>query len=342
MDETRGGAETRHVVADRGDAGQRLDLVLLRRLADVPGLSRTRVQRSIEEGRVRVGGRRPSKASARVALGDEIRVDLPPARPRGVPRGEPADVVVLHEDGALIVVDKPAGLVAHPAYKHARGTLLNALLWRGEHDTPPWTPRLVHRLDRHTSGVLLAAKTDEAYRFMSTAWRTPDVQKTYLAIVWGRPPRRRGEIRLRLDRDPVDTRRVLASEVRGRESLTRYELVAASRGIRAGLSLLACRLVTGRLHQIRAHLAAIGLPIVGDPVYGPTRLPPSVDTRLAALAKALPRQALHAWRLRVPHPGGTTTIDVSAPLPGDMHELLGVAGIDADEALGRAGLAARR
>ena len=209
------------------------------------------------------------------------------------------------------------------------------MLWRGATDEPAWTPRLVHRLDRQTSGVLLVAKDAGAHRALAAAWRTREVRKTYLAVVWGRPARRRGEIRLKLDRDPVDTRRVLASETRGRDSVTRYALVATSRGTRAGLSLVECELLTGRMHQIRVHLAALGLPIVGDRVYGPKRLAPSVDSRLAKVAGELQRHALHAWRLRAPHPAGGATLDVCAPVPADLRDLLAAAGIDADAALAR-------
>ena len=327
--------EVRRLVADRGDAGQRVDRVLLRRLADVPGVSRTRVQRWIDHGRVHVGGRVAAKPSAHVAFGDEILVTLPPQPSRSAPAAEAHDLAVLHEDDHVLVVDKPAGVVSHPAYKHARGTVLNALLWRGKTDRVPWTPRLVHRLDRDTSGVLLVAKDVQAHRALLAAWRDHGARKVYLAIVWGRPSKKRGEIRLKLDRDPVDSRRVLASPVRGRDSLTRYEWLASSRGVRAGVSLVACEIVTGRMHQIRVHLAAAGLPIVGDTVYGPSRLPPSVDTRLASAIAKVGRHALHAWRLRVPHPLGDAAIDVTAPLPDDMRELLETTGIDARAALQR-------
>jgi 23S rRNA pseudouridine1911/1915/1917 synthase len=332
---------TRRLLADRGDAGQRVDRVLLRHLADVPGISRTRVQRWIADGRVRLAGRPPAKASARVLLGEALEVDLPPVLARSLPQPEALHLDVLHDDPLVMAVDKPPGLVAHPAFKHPGGTLLNALLWRGRTDPVPWTPRLVHRLDRQTSGVLLVAKTTDAHRALATVWRTKAVGKTYLAVVWGRPQKRHGQIRLRLDRDPIDVRRVIASETRGRESLTRYELIATSRGARAGVSLLACELVTGRTHQIRVHLAAIGLPIVGDGVYGRRRLAAALDARLAAVAGALPRQALHAWRLQVPHPDGTTLLDVEAPVPDDLRALLIAAGIDTDAALTRHARAAR-
>ena len=290
--------------------------------------SRTRIQRWIAEGRVRVAGRVPGKPSARVARGDAIDVALPPARPRSRPQPEPLDLAILHEDALTLVVDKPAGLVAHPAYRHTTGTLLNAVLWRAGPEA--WTPHLVHRLDKQTSGVLVVAKSADAHGALARAWRSRAFSKHYLAVVCGRPPRRRGEIRLKLDRDVLDRRRVVASTTRGRESLTRYEVVAASRGARAGLSLLCCELVTGRMHQLRVHLAAIGLPIVGDRVYGPARLPLSADARLTRTVQSFPRQALHAWRVHGPHPDGTTTLDVSAPLPQDIRALLAAAGIDAE------------
>jgi 23S rRNA pseudouridine1911/1915/1917 synthase len=328
--------QVRMLSADRGDAGLRLDRVLLRHLADAPGASRTRIQHWIDEGRVLVNDRRPPKPSARVAWRDRVRIELPSSPPRKAPEPEARDLVVLHEDRDGLVVDKPAGMVAHPAYKHPRATLLNALLWRGRTSGAAWVPRLVHRLDKHTSGVLLVAKSTAAHAALTKAWRAPGTRKTYLAIVAGRPSRRRGEIRLRLDRDPGDRRRVVVSEGSGRDCVTRYEVLATSRGTRAGISLLACELLTGRMHQIRVHLAAIGLPIIGDAVYGTTRLPVTADARLAACVRDFPRQALHAWRLCVEPGGDVGFVDVEAPLPGDMRALLGAGGIDVERALPRA------
>ena len=326
---------TRRIVADRGDSGERIDRVLLRRLGGEPGVSRTRIQRWIDQGRVRVAGRVPAKPSARVAFGEAVEVDLPPVAPRATPSPEALDLAILHDDSQVLAVDKPAGLVAHPAYKHASGTLLNAVLWRAREEGGIWTPRLVHRLDKHTSGVLVVAKSAEAHAVLLRAWRSHAFTKRYLAVVIGRPPRRRGEIRLKLDRDPFDRRRVVASPTRGRDCLTRYELITTSRGARAGLSLLCCELVTGRMHQLRVHLSAVGLPIVGDQVYGAARVPLAIDARLSKAVRSFPRQALHAWRVRGPHPEAPGTLDLCAPLPDDMRELLDVAGVDADVVLRR-------
>lgn len=323
------------IVADRGDAGVRLDRVLRRRLAGETGASRTRVQRWITTGAVRVGGRTVLRVATRVAFGDEITVEVAVAAPRQRPKAEAFPLTVLYEDPDLIVVDKPPHLVVHPSYKHPSGTVLNALLGRGGDEGAGWTPRLVHRLDRQTSGVLLAAKHLDAYRRLVRAWPTPRVEKTYLAITTGRPARRSGEIRLRLARDPLDTRRVLVSPARGRDSLTRYQVLAASKGLRAGIALVRCELVTGRMHQLRVHLASIGCPIVGDRVYGSSRRAEVADPRLAAAIRSSPRQALHAWRLAVREDGDQQPRVFVAPLPPDLRRLLEVAGIDLDAVLSR-------
>jgi 23S rRNA pseudouridine1911/1915/1917 synthase len=321
------GLSRRVIVADRGDAGVRLDRVLLRRLAGLPRLSRTQVQRWIVGGRVTVGARCVSRVAARVAVGDEIEVCFPTPAARARPAPEARPLTVLHEDDDLLVVDKPAGVVVHPSYRHASGTLLNALLGRAVPDG--WTPRLAHRLDRQTSGVLVVAKHLEAHRALVRAWPTRAVRKHYLAIVIGKPPRPRGVIQLPLGRDPLDRRRVAVVHAGGRESVTRYQVLASSRGLRAGVSLVACELLTGRMHQVRVHLAAVGCPVVGDGAYGRSRLPRAADPRLAADVTALPRHALHAWRvdLRLPQRPAAC---FSAPLPPDLRRLLASAGLDAD------------
>lgn len=324
--------QRRVIVADRGDAGVRLDRVLLRRLADLPRLSRTQVQRWIELGQVTVGSRPVRRVAARVADGAEIEVLFPAPPRRERPAAEPRPLAVLHEDDDLLVVEKPAGLVVHPSYRHPAGTLLNAVLGRAE--ASGWTPRLVHRLDRHTSGVLIVAKHLAAHRALSRAWSTASVRKHYLAIVWGRPPKKRGEVRLPLGRDPIDRRRVAVVARGGRESLTRYVLLGSSRGLRSGVSLLACELVTGRMHQVRVHMAALGCPIVGDATYGPRLAPRVADPRLASEAGALTRHALHAWRVELRMPDHRP-LAVTAPLPAELRHLLATAGLDADPLLGR-------
>lgn len=328
--------ERRRIVADRGDAGVRLDRVLQRHLADVSGVSRTRVQRWIAEGAVLVGGRPARRVAARVALGDDIVVEVAVRPPRRRPRAEMHPLAVLHEDADVIVLDKPPHVVVHPSYKHASGTVLNALLGRSDQQGGSWTPRLVHRLDKDTSGVLLVAKRLDAHARLTRAWHCALVEKIYLAIVVGHPPRRDGDIRLCLARDPVDARRVVASPTRGRDSLTRYKVLAVSKGLRAGVALVRCELVTGRMHQVRVHLASIGCPIAGDRVYGNLHARPLEDPRLAGAIRAVPRHALHAWRLTIPECEPGAPRQFVAPLPADMTQLLDAAGIAVEAALARA------
>ena len=317
---------TRTFRADRGDAGSRLDRVLRRHLADLHGTSRAELQRWVEQGRVWVNGRPASKPAARVAPGDEVAVTVPeqPARPL---QAQSIPLRVLYEDEHLLAVDKPAGLVVHPSFGHRDGTLMNALLWRAAAWGRDRRPSLVHRLDKHTSGVLLVAKSREVHAGLARTMAAGRAAKDYLAVVYGRVPTARGRIALRLARDPLDRRRVIAVATGGRESLTLYERVARSRGEQAGLALLRCQLVSGRLHQIRVHLAATGWPIVGDPVYGEPRWRTLASAELAAAAREFPRQALHAWRLRLEHPVLGRPLELVAPLPDDIAGLLRAAGI---------------
>jgi len=328
-DGSAGGATlvTRTFRADRGDAGSRLDHVLRRHLADLHGASRARLQRWIDQGRVRVNGHPASKPAARVAPGDEVAVAFPEPPARTL-RAQSIPVRVLYEDEHLLAVDKPAGLVVHPSFGHRDGTLMNALLWRAAAWGRDRRPSLVHRLDKHTSGVLLVAKSRTVHAGLVRAMAAGGAAKDYLAVVYGRVPTAHGRIALRLARDPLDRRRVIAVATGGRESLTLYERVARSRGERAGVALLRCRLMSGRLHQIRVHLAATGWPIVGDPVYGEPRWKALASADLAAAAREFPRQALHAWRLQIEHPALGRTLEIVAPLPDDMVGLLRRAGID--------------
>jgi 23S rRNA pseudouridine1911/1915/1917 synthase len=212
---------------------------------------------------------------------------------------------ILFEDEWLLAVDKPAGIVVHPTYKNVSGTLLDTLR---EHDA---NSRffLVGRLDRLTSGVVIAAKTHGAYVALQRTW--PDVEKEYLAVVHGVVDPARGEINLPLGTDPVDRRRRVVRPD-GAPSVTRFECLGYSDV--AGMSLLCCRLLTGRRHQIRVHLAARGWSIVGDPVYG------TPDSRL-------PRYALHAWRTTMRHPASGRVLRVQAQVPGDLRDFLAAVGL---------------
>lgn len=318
-----GPLERRAFRADRGDAGGRLDHAIRRHLADHPAASRTRIRTWIESGRVAVNGHVKSKASSRVSLGDLVDVDSDPVPARVVHEAEKLPLDIVFEDEHLLALNKPAGLVAHPSCGHPTGTLVNALLWH-RHVAGNWrdTPRLLHRLDKHTSGVLLVSKNAQVHASLTRAMRAHEVEKDYLAIVHGRVPGGRGTIALKLGRHPLDRRRVVVTGTTGRDSVTRFERLATSRGPRRGLSLLRCRLVTGRMHQIRAHLLAAGWPIVGDPVYLPTTNPAFADACLASLVTAFPRQALHAWRLGLAHPVTGRALELTARPPEDFLSLL--------------------
>lgn len=215
---------------------------------------------------------------------------------------------ILFEDEWLLAVDKPAGLVVHPTYRNTSGTLLDALRTRDG------SGRffLLGRLDKLTSGVVLLAKDRQTYAAVQRAW--PRVEKEYLAVVHGRVDPPNGEIDLPLGADPADRRRRIVRPD-GAPSVTRFERLAYSDLTQAGLSLLRCRLVTGRRHQIRVHLAARGWPVVGDPVYGGPESP------------AFPRQALHAWRVVLTHPVSGEPLRIEAPLPGGLDVFLAACGL---------------
>jgi 23S rRNA pseudouridine1911/1915/1917 synthase len=295
---------SRSITIDRGDVGTRLDRVLYRHLRDVPGISRNKIQRLIAGGAVFVNDKPAPRVAWRVAAGDRLSVNLPELPPRGGPRAEAMPLDIAFEEDDLLVVNKPAGQVAHPAFKNVSGTLLNALL---AHADRRWSPALVNRLDKNTSGLVLVAKRIEIQRRLQRAMERHAIVKEYLAVVAGKPTPRKGVIDLALARDPSDRRRVMVPDRGGQRSVTQYELIASSAD--GSLSVVWCRLLTGRTHQIRVHLAARGWPIIGDNVYGVR------DARIA-------RQALHAWRLTLDHPTTGERVMVTADVPEDMQMLI--------------------
>jgi 23S rRNA pseudouridine1911/1915/1917 synthase len=317
----------RTVVATRADAGQRLDLVVRRHLADVGSATRTRVQAWIERGDVAVNGHPVHRSAARAALGDVIGIVLPDIRPVPVMSAEAVPLDILFEDDHFIVVNKPAGVVVHPTYKNQTGTLMNALLWHARQWPDPQRPSLVGRLDKLTSGIVLAAKTSAIHAALQRTLARPVGEKDYLALVYGRVNVVRGTIDLRLARDRSDRRRVVASSTDGAPSVTQFERLARVRAANVGLALLRCRLMTGRTHQIRVHLSARGWPIVGDPTYGVARCGEVIDPALGAALQAFPRQALHAWRLAFPHPVSRLPMRIQAPVPADIAALLTLSGL---------------
>lgn len=297
----------RTFTADRGDLSLRLDQSIQRHLTDVPRISRTKVQRWIDEGLVTVNGRAASRASSGVVPGDTVSVDgTEVMAERAAPQPEAQPLDILFEDDSLLALNKPPGVVVHPSYKHAGGTLFNGILgYLGGGARSDYAPRLLQRLDKDTSGVLLVSKSLAVHRVAQRAMTSGQAAKTYLAVVHGHPKPREGAITLALGGDPADRRRV-AVRKDGSPSETRYRVLARGEGA----SLLECRLVTGRMHQIRVHLAASGWPIVGDQVYG-------------RVGDGFGRQALHAWRLSLPHPVTGTALELEAPLPGDVTVLCG-------------------
>ncbi len=297
---------------DAAAAGERLD----RHVAGRLGEPRNQVQRWIREGWVEVNGA-AARASTAVAAGDAIACRPPaPREERIAPEAEP--LAVLYEDADLAVLDKPAGLTVHPGAGRATGTLAHRLLARYPEIAGvggPGRPGIVHRLDRDTSGVLVVARTAAAYARLARAFAEREVDKRYLAIVYGAPDPSTGTVEAPIGRHP--TRRTeMAVRAGGRPARTLYRTVAAGEGT----ALLALGLETGRTHQIRVHLKSLGHPLVGDPVYGEARWK-GLPRRLQAALAGFPRPALHAWRLAFRHPASGERVAFEAPVPGDLAAL---------------------
>jgi 23S rRNA pseudouridine1911/1915/1917 synthase len=331
-DSETGGA--RKVLAAGTDAaGQRLDQYLAASLA--PELSRSRVQALIRARLVAVDGATVVEPKHRLSGGEAITLDLP--QPEAAePVAEAIPLTILHEDEQLIVIDKPAGLVVHPGAGNPTGTLVNALIHHCG-DTLSGIggvkrPGIVHRLDKDTSGVMVVAKTDAAHRALSEAFadhgRAGELERAYLALVWGEPAPPAGRIDLPLGRAGADrTLRAVVPPGRAdaRHAVTHYRVLERyGPGRPASVSLVECRLETGRTHQIRVHLAHIGHPLIADPAYGrgfatkANRLPPEIG----AMVKSLGRQALHASLLAFRHPQTGRIMRFETGPPPDFVELL--------------------
>lgn len=313
-------------VADRGDVAHRLDQAVQRHLPAAFGLSRARIQKLVAAGRVLVNGAPARRPAQRLAAGDLVALDAVAATPPEPPAAESLPLDVIYEDDDLLVVCKPAGMVAHPTSAQRTGTVVNAVLGRARSEVgDAWAPRLVQRLDKGTSGLMIVARTGAVHAALQR--RRDDIVKDYLAVVWGRPSPRQGAIDGALGRDPLDRRRMMVSEA-GSPSLTTYAVLAHTAGEARGLSVVRCRLGTGRTHQIRVHLAERGWPIVGDQTYGhpPRRRLASIV--LDRLARGFGRQALHAWRIRLRLPSTGEVITLEAPLPDDLTALVRAAGVE--------------
>jgi 23S rRNA pseudouridine1911/1915/1917 synthase len=316
------------ITAGAEDKGARLDRFLADRIAE---LSRTRLKALILEGAVEVSGRTVRDPEYRVNAGDEIAVGIPEAEP-AKPAGEKIPLDIVYEDKDVVVIDKPAGLVVHPAAGNRSGTLVNALIAHcgaslsgigGEK-----RPGIVHRLDKDTSGLLVVAKNDAAHRSLSEQFadhgRTNELSRGYLAFAWGAPKPERGTIDAPIARDPR-SRVKMAVRKGGKEAVTHYEVLQKYPGAdgKPVASMVECELETGRTHQIRVHLAKAGHPLLGDAVYGAGFQSKSVllPQQTQAKLKALNRQALHAFRLAFSHPRTGKLLSFESKLPKDLAAL---------------------
>ncbi|MGV3633681.1 MAG: RluA family pseudouridine synthase [Pseudorhodoplanes sp.] len=321
-------ASTLTLTAAPEDAGTRLDRVLAAHLAE---LSRTRLKALILDGAVTLGGRAIEDPGHKVKAGDVFTILVPPPEP-AEPEGENIPLSILYEDDQVIVIDKPAGLVVHPAAGHQTGTLVNALIAHCG-DTLSgiggvMRPGIVHRLDKDTSGVMIVAKTDKAHKSLSEQFadhgRTGDLERGYLAFVWGAPDRPRGTIEAPIDRHPHN-REKMAVRGGGREAITHWEVRERYAGAdgKPVASLIECRLETGRTHQIRVHLAHIGHPILGDETYATGFRTKAVLLPKAAqeALRALGRQALHAYLLAFQHPVSGKIKQFQSELPAPLARL---------------------
>ena len=298
--------DVREIIVPAGTARVRAD----RAVADLTGLTRSYVQKLISGGSLTAGGS-PVRANTIVEAGATLRLVIPPAAPLDL-APEPIDVATVYEDDDLLIVDKPAGLVVHPSAGHAGGTLVNALLARGTTYggiAGVLRPGIVHRLDRDTSGLLMVAKTDAAQQGLMAQLKARRIKKTYLALASGSVSATVGRIEAPVGRDPRHRTR-MAVVPDGRPATTGYRV----RERLPGWTLLELDLVTGRTHQIRVHLAAIGHPVAGDPVYGTGTSRRGPD--------GLRRLFLHAWRLELASPADGHLIRATAPLPAELEAVL--------------------
>ena len=309
------------IVAGPDDAGLRLDRFLAQRIGS---LSRTRVKALVEQGHATAGATLATDPASTVQPGTAYALQPPPVRP-AMPQPQAMRLAILFEDADLLVLDKPAGLVVHPAPGNPDGTLVNALLAHCG-DTLPGIggekrPGIVHRLDKDTSGVMVVAKSELAMAALGNAFATRDLDRAYLALCWGVPSPSAGQIDGAIGRDPRDRKRMAVVARGGKAALTHYQMRQAWR---AAAALVECRLATGRTHQIRVHLAVSGHPIVGDPVY--LRRVPAAAKLLPAGSRAalldFPRQALHAAVLGFRHPRTGAPMRFETPPPPDFTALL--------------------
>ncbi len=323
-------AEPFELTAAPENEGQRLDAYLA---GQIPAISRNRIKTLIKSGEVRLGGRKIEDPSYRVNAGDGFLVNRPEPL-EADPEPENIPLVVVYEDDDVIVIDKPAGMVVHPAAGHWQGTLVNALLFHCGDSLSGIggvkRPGIVHRLDKDTTGLLVVAKNDRAHKSLAAQFadhgRTGPLERAYQALVWGAPPQLKGTIDAPLFRSTANRQKIAVVREGGRRAVTHWQVKErfGPKDRDALVSRVECRLETGRTHQIRVHMAHIGHPLIGDVDYGAhfkTKISKLPKTSQAAAA-SFDRQALHAGLLAFEHPISGETMRFESPLPEDFEKLL--------------------
>ncbi len=313
-------------------SGKRLDAFLAQKLAD---FSRNRIQDLIKKGHVGLNSTIATSPKQKIKITDTITIKIPPPEDP-MPQGEKIPLIIIYEDKDLIIVDKPAGMVVHPAAGNWTGTLVNALIHHCGDSLSGIggvkRPGIVHRLDKDTSGLLVIAKNDTCHKGLAAQFadhgRNGPLRRAYKALVWNTPARAKGTIQTLLGRSNNNRLKMAVVEKDGREAITHYDIVEAyGRGNNKGealASLVNCHLETGRTHQIRVHMTHIGCPLIGDPVYGTGYATKSarLGNEIAGLIAKLNRQALHAALLEIEHPRTCETLHFESALPKDMLDLI--------------------
>jgi 23S rRNA pseudouridine1911/1915/1917 synthase len=319
--------DRRTALAGDNHAGWRLDRFLA---ASLPDFSRSRLQQLLEGAAVFLGERTIKDANHRVKPGETYTVIVPPTAP-AIPQGQDIPLEVIYEDKDLIVINKPAGLVVHPAAGNPDGTLVNALIAHCGTDMlsigGEARPGIVHRLDKDTSGLLVAAKTERAMASLAKQFANHTIERAYNAVVWGAPRDAAGLIESQIGRSPFDRKRMTVLRAGGKRAATRYKVIEKfGPAERVFAALIECRLETGRTHQIRVHLTHLGHPLIGDAQYGRNRTAPrgksDAESHAFTVAAQFPRQALHAFILGFQHPSLHKTLRFEAPWPADFAELV--------------------
>ena len=311
------------IAVEKSEEKQRLDKFLTKHL---PLLTRTRIQALINGRMLQCHGEIVTSPSHKTREGDVYTLTVPPAE-EALPQAEDIPLAIIYEDMDLCVINKPAGMVVHPAPGHRQATLVNALLAHCKDSLSGIggvrRPGIVHRLDKDTSGLMVIAKNDEAHRGLCAQFMDRTLSRSYWAFVWGTPQPTQGIIEGNIGRSPQNRQKMAVVPKGGRAAITHYALLQrfmAKNDISQSVSLVRCTLETGRTHQIRVHMAHIGHPLVGDSVYG--RVPKGAKKAFGPEVTAFPRQALHAFELRFLHPRTRKLMTFDAPLPSDLEGLI--------------------